>query len=98
MLKSEIFSLWPKDWVEAKSIEVEEGGRVLITSHHLQVTVDFVKYGIPESAVLFHVAERPAHGKLDVSVWSKPDDNIFTLLDLNTDKVIEIMKILIQQA
>lgn len=26
-----------QDWVEARAVEVEEGGRVLLTSHHLQV-------------------------------------------------------------
>ena len=59
----------------------------MLTSHHLQVTVDFNKYGIPESGVLFHMIETPSHGRLDVSVWTRTDDNIFTLLDLNTDKV-----------
>lgn len=68
-------------------MEVEEGSRVLITSHQLQVVIDFAKYGIPESGVLFHVIEQPNHGKLDVSVWTRPEDNIFTLLDINTDKV-----------
>jgi hypothetical protein len=51
------------------------------------VTVDFSKYAIPESGVLFHIIDTPAHGRLDVSVWTRPDETIFTLLDLNTDKV-----------
>jgi hypothetical protein len=51
------------------------------------VTVDITKFGIPESGVLFHIVENPAHGRLDVSVWTRPDEAIFTLLDLNTDKV-----------
>lgn len=34
-LMSRLSSL--QDWVEARSVEVEEGGRVLLTSHHLQV-------------------------------------------------------------
>ena len=59
----------------------------MLTAHHLHVTVDFNKYGIPESGVLFHMIETPSHGRLDVSVWTRTDDNIFTLLDLNTDKV-----------
>ncbi len=59
----------------------------MITTHHLHVIVDYAKYGIRESGVLFHVVEPPEHGSLDVSVWLTNQDNIFTLLDLNTDKV-----------
>lgn len=62
------------------------GGRSLITSHHLEVSSDYDAFGIRESGVLFHVAEFPKHGKLDVTVWERDSDNIFTLLDLNTDK------------
>ena len=70
-----------------KLLEVDEGGRALITPRHLNVILDYPKYGIRESGVLFHVVQDPSHGKLDVSVWEKSGDNIFTLLDLNTDKV-----------
>ncbi len=48
---------------------------------------DYDAYGIKESGVLFHVVEFPRHGALDVTVWEKAEDTIFTLLDLNTDKV-----------
>lgn len=70
-----------------KVLEVVEGGRALITSEHLKVVVDYGFYGIPESGVLFHMAEAPEHGRLDVTVWDRQEDNIFTLLDLNTDQV-----------
>ena len=40
-----------------------------------------------DSGVLFHVIQPPSRGHLEVSVWNRPEDNIFTLLDLNTDKV-----------
>ena len=63
------------------------GGRSLITSHHLEVRPDYDAFGIRESGVLFHVVEFPERGRLDVSVWERDGDNIFTLLDLNTDKV-----------
>ena len=72
--------------VSLQTLEVEEGGRALITARHLDVAVDYAEYGIPDSGVLFHVVEMPQYGRLDVSVW-QPGDNIFNLLDLNTDKV-----------
>ena len=71
-------------------LEVSEGGRALLTSEHLKVVVDYGFYGIPESGVLFHMGQAPAHGRLDVTVWDRQEDNIFTLLDLNTDQVSQI--------
>ena len=76
-----------QEWVDVKVLEVSEGGRALLTSEHLKVVVDYAFYGIPESGVLFHMAQAPAYGRLDVTVWDRQEDNIFTLLDLNTDQV-----------
>ena len=76
-----------QEWVDVKVLEVNEGGRTLITSEHLRVIVDYGFYGIPESGVLFHMSSAPTRGRLDVTVWKSQDDNIFTLLDLNTDQV-----------
>ena len=73
--------------MDVKVLEVNEAGRTLITSEHLRVIVDYGFYGIPESGVLFHMASPPTRGRLDVTVWNSQDDNIFTLLDLNTDQV-----------
>ena len=73
--------------MDVKVLEVSEGGRALLTSEHLKVVVDYGFYGIPESGVLFHMSQKPAHGRLDVTVWDRQEDNIFTLLDLNTDQV-----------
>lgn len=73
--------------MKAKILEVAAGGRALITPEHLSVVVDYAKLGLLESHILFHVVEFPLHGSLDVSVWDRPGDTIFTLLDLNTDKI-----------
>ena len=75
------------DLITLKSLEVEVAGRTLVTSDNLKVLLDLDKYGVKESGVLFHVIQAPSHGRLEVSVWNKANDNIFTLLDLNTDKV-----------
>ena len=68
-------------------MEVNEGGRALITSDHLKVVVDYDYHGIPDSGVLFHMVSPPSRGRLDVAVWNRQEDNIFTLVDLNTDQV-----------
>lgn len=82
------FSIFFQDVISVRELHVDSvGGRVLITAHHLEITADYNAHGIKESAVLFHVLEFPKHGRLDVTFWERDDDNIFTLLDLNTDKV-----------
>ncbi len=73
--------------MDVKVLEAVEAGKAKITSEHLKVVVDYGFYGIPESGILFHMVEAPSHGRLDVDVWSRPDDRIFTLVDLNTDQV-----------
>nr|XP_045596227.1 chondroitin sulfate proteoglycan 4-like [Procambarus clarkii] len=75
----EVLSLTP--------MEVQEGGQALITSDHLNLVLDYEKYGVRESGVLFHVITRPSRGRLDVHIWRRPEDTIFTLLDLNNDRV-----------
>ena len=76
-----------QEWVDVKVLEVNEGGRALITSDHLKVVVDYDYHGIPDSGVLFHMVSPPSRGRLDVAVWNRQEDNIFTLVDLNTDQV-----------
>ncbi|XP_068247623.1 LOW QUALITY PROTEIN: chondroitin sulfate proteoglycan 4-like [Palaemon carinicauda] len=78
----EVLSLTP--------MEVQEGGQALITPDHLHIVLDFEKYGVRESGVLFHVITRPARGRLDVQIGRRQEDNIFTLLDLNHDRVTYI--------
>ncbi|XP_013793284.2 chondroitin sulfate proteoglycan 4-like, partial [Limulus polyphemus] len=68
-------------------LEVSEGGNDLITSKHINIVLDYQKYGVRESGVLFHIVDPPKHGTLEIEIWNKIADNIFTLLDLYTDKV-----------
>ncbi|XP_053634278.1 chondroitin sulfate proteoglycan 4 [Cherax quadricarinatus] len=75
----EVLSLTP--------LEVSEGGQALVTSRNLNLVLDYEKYGVRESGVLFHVITRPSRGHLDVHMWRRPEETIFTLLDLNNDRV-----------
>ena len=47
-----------------RDLEASDGGRALIASEHLKVVVDYGFYGIPESGVLFHMAEAPSRGRI----------------------------------
>lgn len=73
--------------LELQPLQVKEGGTEVITSNHIDVTLDIQKYDIRESGILFHVIHPPQHGKLAVDVWQRIGENVFTLLDLNSDKV-----------
>lgn len=67
--------------------QVTEGGSMTLTSRHLHVQLDYEKYGVRESGVLFHVARPPQHGRLSSSVWRRADEATFTLLDVHSDRV-----------
>ncbi|GFR30934.1 chondroitin sulfate proteoglycan 4 [Trichonephila clavata] len=56
-------------------------------SNHIKVILEYQKFGIRESGVLFHIVEEPKHGTLEIEIWRRTADSVFTLLDLSTDKV-----------
>ncbi|GFY59773.1 chondroitin sulfate proteoglycan 4 [Trichonephila inaurata madagascariensis] len=66
---------------------ISEGGSDLITANHIKVILEYQKFGIRESGVLFHIVEEPKHGTLEIEIWRRTADSVFTLLDLSTDKV-----------
>ncbi|XP_052599261.1 chondroitin sulfate proteoglycan 4-like isoform X1 [Peromyscus californicus insignis] len=69
-------------------LEVQEGGRALLRQKHINVNVDFMDLGINDSQILFQIQEMPAHGFLQIDVWSAQEkERTFTLLDLRHGKV-----------
>ena len=76
-----------QEWVKLKPLQVDEGGRVSISSENLHIVVDYSKYGIRDTEILFHVIGQPSHGVVDVSEWERHDVKLFSLFDINTDKV-----------
>ncbi|KAF5283047.1 hypothetical protein FQR65_LT14108 [Abscondita terminalis] len=69
-----------------ESLQVMEGQSVLITTSNLHVVLDYPKYGIGESGVIFHILEMPEHGNVVIDVWPH-EKNSFTLADMSRDKV-----------
>lgn len=72
--------------LSVKALQVIEGDNALITIANLHLVLDYHKYGIRESGILFHVVEPPMHGSLYVDIWPRKS-NMFTMLDLSRDKV-----------
>lgn len=70
-----------------KPLQVDEGGRVSISSQNLQVEADYQKYGIGEEDVIFHVVIQPTHGVIDLSNWDRSEVKQFSLSDINNDRV-----------
>ena len=68
-------------------LTVPEGGEALLTNANIHVVLDYEKYGVRDSGVFFHVREPPKQGALSVDVWRRPDESVFTLLDLVSDRV-----------
>lgn len=77
--------------VELSPLTVVEGENALLTPAHMNVILDYAKYGVRDSGVLFLTVGAPAHGRLAVEVWERgghtPHSQVFTLLDLAKDKV-----------
>lgn len=69
-------------------LQVAEGDNTLITTVNVDVVLDYAKFGVRDSGVLFHVVDHPRHGKLTVDVWERSANRLmFTMLDLAKDKV-----------
>lgn len=67
-----------------------EGQNALITSSNINIILDYAKYGIRDTGVIFStVPIYPLnHGRLVIEVWEKKDEpQRFTLLDLAKEKV-----------
>ena len=74
------------DFVKLKSFQVEEGSEGLITTDNIKVLVDFEKFGISSSAVLFHIIELPKHGELSSGSNIKKR-KVFSLDQLRSNKI-----------
>lgn len=81
--------------VELSTLSVAEGDNVPVTTAHVNVVLDYVKYGVRDTGVLIRVLQPPSHGKLIAEVWERgsaatpggSQGTLFTLLDLAKDKV-----------
>ena len=76
-----------QDWFKLKPLQVDEGGRVSISTQNLQVEADYQKYGIGEEDVIFHVVIQPTHGVIDLSNWDRSEVKQFSFSDINNDRV-----------
>ena len=74
-----------------KPLQVDEGTRVSISSQNLQVEADYQKYGIGEEDVLFHIVIQPTHGVVDLTNWDRTEVKLFSLSDVNNDRVRKIL-------
>ena len=86
-LQSNTFYEHLQDWFKLKPLQVDEGGRVSISTQNLQVEADYQKYGIGEEDVIFHVVIQPTHGVIDLSNWDRSEVKQFSLSDINNDRV-----------
>ena len=83
-----ITTLYSQDLVRLKSIQVNEGGRVSISSDNLKVVaMDYSKFGVTDNDIIFHVTVQPSHGVVDLSDWERHEVKRFSLADIKSDKV-----------
>lgn len=78
-------------------LECPEGETRPINRNNIHMVLDYPKFGVRDTDVLFHVIELPKHGQLSFDLWTQQinQDKLFTLLDLSEGKVSAINKILL---
>ena len=76
-----------QDWVRIRPLQVDEGGRVSISSENLELVVDYSKYGIRDNDIIFHVIMQPNHGVVDLTEWERNDVKLFSLSNIKNDQV-----------
>ena len=58
-----------------------------ISPEHLEVVVDYSKYGMRDEDIIFHVIMQPNHGVVDLTEWERNDVKLFSLLNIINDQV-----------
>ncbi|NXL94535.1 CSPG4 protein, partial [Alectura lathami] len=69
---------------------VQEGGQASLESRHIKVSLDFQKFGINRSQVLFEIKELPSHGILKLDTELAQEVNTFTMQDVWQGMVLYI--------
>jgi len=76
--------------VSLNTLSVSEGGHTLLTPNNIDVILDFPKFGVRDSGVIFYVVVLPKYGRIQVEqAWQRAQSSElkFTMLDLSKDKV-----------
>ncbi|XP_059478684.1 chondroitin sulfate proteoglycan 4-like isoform X2 [Neocloeon triangulifer] len=74
--------------VSLNTLSVNEGEHALLTPANLDVVLDYPKFGVRDSGVIFRVVVEPKHGSVQVEqARPRGETQVFTLLDLSKDKV-----------
>ncbi|KAK6642782.1 hypothetical protein RUM43_004284 [Polyplax serrata] len=75
--------------VKLVPLVTEEGKNSLITTDNIDVVLDYRKYGVRDSGLLFRILKPPEFGKILAENWDKhgTQRQIFTLLDVSKDKI-----------
>ena len=73
--------------LDLSPLAVSEGDHVLVTNENIVIVLDIAKYQVDETGVVFTVVTPPAHGTLVLDLLTNGKDYVFTLQDVNQNKV-----------
>lgn len=73
-----------------KDLEVLEGGQAPIESKHIKLNIEFHRFGIQQSQIVFHIEEQPVHGQLRLDVDPVKQENTFSIMDLWHGRVMYV--------
>ncbi|XP_056592016.1 chondroitin sulfate proteoglycan 4-like [Triplophysa dalaica] len=73
-----------------KDLEVLEGGRAPLDLKHIRINLEFSKFGIHQSQIMFRIEEQPVHGQLRLDIASDMEENTFSMQDLWHGRVMYV--------
>lgn len=72
-------------------LQLLEGDSLFLSTVFIDVVLDYKKFGIMESGIIFHIVSPPKHGKIIIinsdGTGNSSLSKFFSLIELNTDKV-----------
>ena len=78
-------------------VQLLEGDSIFLSTQFIEVLIEYAKFNIMESGVLFQIVQPPKHGRLTVlptaldetagNMTSGSNSKYFSLIDLSTDKI-----------
>ncbi|KAA0703764.1 Chondroitin sulfate proteoglycan 4 [Triplophysa tibetana] len=71
-------------------LEVLEGGRAPLDLKHIRINLEFSKFGIHQSQIMFRIEEQPVHGQLRLDIASDMEENTFSMQDLWHGRVMYV--------
>ncbi|XP_061117461.1 chondroitin sulfate proteoglycan 4 [Conger conger] len=73
-----------------RDLVVTEGGYAVLESKHIKLNLDSQNMEVSQSQIRFRINEQPVHGQLRLDVDQDQEENTFSVLDLQQERVLYV--------